>query len=73
MELLELAMKNQNGLMVINPAPTHEQIASNVGVTRETVARFFSRYIEEDVIVRELSSILIKNHQALENIAMNSR
>jgi CRP-like cAMP-binding protein len=71
-ELLELAMKSQGGSMVIEPAPTHEQIASNVGVTRETVARFFSRYIEENVIARDISSILIKNHRALENIAMNS-
>lgn len=55
----------------IYPVPTQEFIAGNVGVTRETVARTFSKLTSEKVIRRHEKSLYIENRGQLEALALS--
>lgn len=57
-----------DGLYRISPMPTHAEIASQIGTTRETVARAFSELQQAGVITRKGSSVTITDHEALTNL-----
>jgi CRP/FNR family transcriptional regulator, cyclic AMP receptor protein len=57
-----------DGLYRISPMPTHAEIASQIGTTRETVARAFSELQQAGIITRKGSSVTITDHEALTNL-----
>ncbi|MBT3557076.1 MAG: Crp/Fnr family transcriptional regulator [Rhodospirillales bacterium] len=57
-----------DGLYRISPIPTHADIASQIGTTRETVARAFSELQQSGVIARKGSSVTIIDHETLTNL-----
>jgi len=59
-----------DGLYRISPMPTHAEIASQIGTTRETVARAFSELQQAGIIKRKGSTVTITNHEALTNLMM---
>ena len=68
--LLRLAIPDgvAPGSLSVSPSPTLEFLASNVGVTRETVARAFSRLSKAGLIERVGKTIHILDSRGLENL-----
>ncbi len=60
-ELLRLACENMrdNGVVLIEPAPVHADIASRVSTTRETVARVMGDLARDEIIDRHRGALAI--------------
>ena len=74
LELLRLAEPDPvvRGRFAVNPVPTQEFIAETVGVTRQTVARIFSKLITEKAIRRHGKFLYIENDGQLEMRALQA-
>lgn len=57
-----------DGLYRISPMPTHAEIASQIGTTRETVARAFGELQQAGIIKRKGSTITITDREALTSL-----
>ncbi|MDI1230335.1 MAG: Crp/Fnr family transcriptional regulator [Methylobacter sp.] len=68
-QLIQLTIKTPSGEQVITLAPTHQEIAIMINVTRETVTRVFQKLQTNGVIVRDGSALQIKNIHYLNHIA----
>ncbi len=53
----------------VYPAPTHVEMAYTIGVTRQTVARIFSRLAKDHVVEREGKVLYIRDHGKLKKTA----
>jgi len=53
----------------VYPAPTHVEMAYTIGVTRQTVARIFSRLAKDHVVEREGKVLYIRDHGKLKETA----
>lgn len=76
-EILRLA-RNGNGEdvegpVVLQPIPTHSDIASRVSTTRETVARVFSDLGRQGIVVREGSRLVIQDMERLSGMVEQFR
>jgi CRP/FNR family transcriptional regulator, cyclic AMP receptor protein len=67
-ELLRLARmgRARNGEMLIDPAPTHADIASRVSTTREGVTRIVKRLAELGVVEKRGGTLVVKDLRQLE-------
>lgn len=68
--LLEFALggkETKDGTRIKLPL-THEEIASFIGTTRETVTRTLSEFRSQDIVVLQGSTLLIHNRSALQNL-----
>jgi CRP/FNR family transcriptional regulator len=54
----------------IQTPATHEEMAQRIGASRETVTRLLSELRKKDWIRLEGSTLVIKNRQALQQMAM---
>ena len=72
LELLRLARPDPIIMdnLEIFPVPTQGLIANSVGVTRETVARIFSRLSGDGVIERKSKVLYIRDRNRLEELAL---
>jgi adenylate cyclase len=57
----------------LDPAPTHKDIASRVGTSREQVTRELSRLVREGLLAREARSLVLRDVVALERLAGDVR
>ena len=57
----------------IDPAPTHNEIASRVGTSREEVTREFSRLARQGLLERQGRALLLHDVPALERLIDDSR
>jgi adenylate cyclase len=57
----------------IEPAPTHKDIASRVGTSREEVTRELSRLVQQQLLERVGRTLLIRDVAALERLAGDAR
>jgi CRP-like cAMP-binding protein len=53
----------------LEPAPTHSDVASRVGTSREQVSREFSRLAREGVLERAAKALVVRDVAALELIS----
>jgi CRP-like cAMP-binding protein len=74
-DLLRLARKVTKDDMtaIITPIPVHSDVASRVSTTRETVARVMNDLVRKDILVRQKSSLLIKDLERLEDMVDDVR
>ena len=68
-ELLRLARATSSGRVLVSPLPTQQDMASNVGATRETVARALGQLVSAGVIERQGRTLLIKDPDMLAVLA----
>ena len=68
-QLIQLTIKTPDGDQVIALAPTHQEIAIMINVTRETVTRVFQKLQTHGVIIRNGNALEIKNLQYLSHVA----
>jgi CRP/FNR family cyclic AMP-dependent transcriptional regulator len=74
--LLLTNLKNnpdENNKLIIDPLPTQNEIASNTGVTQNTVARIFTQLYNLKVIIRNGNAISVLNLNYLENVLLSRR
>jgi TolB-like protein/class 3 adenylate cyclase/Tfp pilus assembly protein PilF len=57
----------------VEDAPTHSEIASRVGTSREEVTREFSRLGRQGLVAREGRALLVRDVAALEKLAAHAR
>lgn len=57
----------------VYPVPTHVEMAYTIGVTRQTVARIFSRLAKEQVVERQGKVLYIRNHGKLKETAFQAK
>ena len=57
----------------VDPAPTHNEIASRVGTSREEVTREFSRLARQGLLERQGRALLLHDVPALERLIADSR
>lgn len=71
LQLLELAEPDPlaNGTWVINPMPSHEQLATRATTSKEAVARAISQIIQEGVAKRSRGKIRILDRESLKLLA----
>jgi adenylate cyclase len=74
-ELLRLATQAgiQNNTARISHVPTHREIASHIGTSREQVARELSRLTREGLLAREGRALVVRDILALERLVGNAR
>jgi len=74
-DLLRLARKVTEDDMTatITPIPVHSDVASRVSTTRETVARVMNDLARKDILVRQKTSLLIKDLERLEDMVEDVR
>lgn len=72
-QLIQLTIKTPSGDQVISLAPTHQEIAIMINVTRETVTRVFQKLQTNGVIARNGNSLLINDINYLNHIASGER
>src|SRR4051812_29320025 len=74
-ELARLARETgaTNNMARIERAPTHNEIASRVGTSREEVTREFSRLARQGVLERQGRSLLLRDVAALEQLVADAR
>ena len=67
-ELLRLAKRapQEGNSVLLDPMPTHAEIASRIGAHRETVTREFNRLSKFGLLVRRDHALLVTNVQWLE-------
>ncbi|MSP67775.1 MAG: Crp/Fnr family transcriptional regulator [Alphaproteobacteria bacterium] len=70
-ELLRLAQPSplNPGSFLIRPMPTHKDVASWAGTTRETVARVMSHLAEAGVVERKDRALYIRDKARIEHLA----
>ena len=68
-QLIQMTLKNPSGQQIVIYAPTHQEIAIMINTTRETVTRVFQKLQKNGTIVREGSSLHIKNIEHLSQLA----
>lgn len=68
-QLIQLTIQSPSGEQTIAFAPTHQEIAIMINVTRETVTRVFQKLQTNGVIARDGNTLQIKNIQYLNHIA----
>ena len=57
--------------LVIDPIPTQESLAQNLGLTRETIVRTFRKLVDDGIIERHSKTVFIRNPSKLEKIAIS--
>ncbi|MEJ2124903.1 MAG: Crp/Fnr family transcriptional regulator, partial [Alphaproteobacteria bacterium] len=69
-ELLRLAKEaaDGSGLYLINPAPTHSEIAAQISTHREAVSREISRLKRLGLLERRGKSLIVKDRDRLEKM-----
>jgi len=74
-ELLRLAqlVDAQSNLVRIEPAPTHREMASRVGTSREQVTRELSRLARQGLLERAGRALVLRDVSGLERLAGVSR
>jgi len=73
-ELLRLAGSDGgNGQAIINPIPSHSEIASRVSTTRETVARALNDLARAGIVRRDKDALVILDLHQLEDMVQNVR
>ena len=68
-QLIQMTSKNPSGQQIVIYAPTHQEIAIMINTTRETVTRVFQKLQKNGTIIREGSSLHIKNIEHLSQLA----
>lgn len=68
-QLIQLTIQSPSGEQTIVFAPTHQEIAIMINVTRETVTRVFQKLQNNGVIMRQGNSLQVLNIQHLNLIA----
>ncbi|MDP3875754.1 MAG: Crp/Fnr family transcriptional regulator [Methylobacter sp.] len=68
-QLIRLTIKTPAGEQLIVLAPTHQEIAIMINVTRETVTRVFQKLQTHGVIVRNGNNLEIKDINYLSHVA----
>jgi len=68
-QLIQMTLKTPSGQQIVIYAPTHQEIAIMINTTRETVTRVFQKLQKNGTIVREGSSLHIKNIEQLSQLA----
>jgi CRP-like cAMP-binding protein len=59
----------EDGFVVISPAPKQMDLANRIGTTRETVARAFRKFTEDGIVARVPRGLKITNEAALRTLA----
>ncbi|MBL24281.1 MAG: Crp/Fnr family transcriptional regulator [Rhodospirillaceae bacterium] len=74
-EILRLANENvlDDNTAKIEPIPIHNDVASRVSTTRETVARVFSDLTKRDLVERQGSSLIIHDLELLHDMVEDFR
>jgi adenylate cyclase len=72
LRLARLAGVEENTARIASP-PTHQEIASHVGTSREQVTREFSRLVREGVAQRLGRALVVRDVGALERLIADSR
>jgi len=72
-ELLRLASpRSVDGATVLDPLPTHEQLANRIGTSREQVTRELSRLEREGLVIRQGRCLHLLNPKILGRLARDS-
>ena len=58
-QLLQLARPNVRGILVADPAPTHQELAIMINTSRETVTRAFQTLALHEAIQRDGTALLL--------------
>jgi CRP-like cAMP-binding protein len=56
-ELLRISRRRRDGLLLISPPPTHQELAIRIGSQREAVSKELSRLVKDRVIMRSRAAI----------------
>lgn len=69
-ELLRMAAPAEDGsdTIVIRPLPTHSEIASRAGTTRETVSRVLSNLARTQIVAREADALRVVDPKRLTDL-----
>jgi len=68
-QLLKMVKKSAKDQVTIDHAPTHQELAIMINVTRETVTRAFQKLQKNGVIKRNGNSLIVRNLDYIHNIA----
>lgn len=67
--LLQLPGRSQGGVYLLDPAPTHQELAIMINTSRETVTRAFQIMTQQKIIVREGNQLKVLQLSSLKDIA----
>ena len=67
--LLQLPGRNQAGEYLLDPAPTHQELAIMINTSRETVTRAFQIMTQQKILIREGSQLKVLQLSQLKDIA----
>jgi CRP/FNR family transcriptional regulator, cyclic AMP receptor protein len=67
--LLQLPGRNHGGVYLLDPAPTHQELAIMINTSRETVTRAFQIMTQQKIIVREGNQLKVLQLNSLKDIA----
>lgn len=70
-ELLRVAHRRDDGMLVIVPRPTHQELAQRIGAQREAVTKELARLSREGIMTIERKTIVIVREQAIRDEMAN--
>ena len=69
-QLMQLTQKTQDASPIIDPAPTHQELAVMINTSRETVTRAFQVLASHEAIRRNGTTLLIVRPELLQNVGL---
>lgn len=69
LQLLQLAILHEGAVPVLNPIPTHQEIAIMINASRETVTRAFQVLVLQQAVIRQGDALLLARMDYLTEIA----
>ncbi len=69
-QLLQLARPNVRGVLVADPAPTHQELAIMINSSRETVTRAFQALALKEAIQRDGSALILLRPDLLQDVGL---
>ena len=67
--LLQLPGHDQAGQYILNPAPTHQELAIMINASRETVTRAFQVMTQQKILIRQGNALHVLQLGAIKDIA----
>jgi CRP-like cAMP-binding protein len=64
-ELLRISRRRRDGVLVVSPPPTHQDLACRIGSQREAVSKELKRLEDEGVIIRRRAAIELTRESLL--------
>ena len=71
--LLQLPVRKNAGVYLLDPVPTHQELAIMINTSRETVTRAFQIMTQQKIIVREGNQLKVLQLSSLKEIAEGNK